>query len=66
MEVWVLCLDGVPTDEMRYRKVVATLVDVALCFQTIEASELLLEESGDGHTKSKLPLRWLLTDIERL
>ena len=66
MEVRVLCLDGVPTDEMRYRQVVATLVYVALCLQAIEADELVLEESGDGHTKGELPLRWLLTDIEGL
>lgn len=66
MEVRVLCLDGVPTDEMRYRQVVATLVYVALCLQTIEADELVLEESGDGHTEGELPFRWLLTDIEGL
>ena len=55
MEVGILRLDGVPTDEVRNRQIVATLIDVALCLQSVEAPKFVLEEGRDGHTKRYFP-----------
>ena len=51
MEVRVLRLDGVPTDEMRHGQAVAALIDIARRLQATEAFELMLEECRNGHKK---------------
>ena len=66
MEVGILRLDGVPTDEVRNRQIVATLIDVALCLQSVEAPKFVLEEGRDGHTKRYFPFRRLFANVEWL
>ena len=66
MEVRSLSLDGVPTDEMRYGQIVATLIDITFCLQAVETTEIVQEESADGNAKRQFPLRWLVASFEWL
>ena len=66
MEVGTVCLDRVPTDEMRYGQAVSTLIDITRSPKSGESIELVQEESGDGQAQGKFPFRGFYASVEWL